>query len=210
MNKIAKIFNSRKSTLQLSVNAIVILIIAIVVLALSLGFIRTMFSGITTKSSALIEKEPEPPIPSSSDVITLSRGKLMTTPKKAEVIKINVYNPAAVDWDSIKPTIRCSMPIADDFKTNPKAIKRGEYETFTALFTIKSDAVSSNICIIEVNDYSKDFIISVKGGKAEVSETTTSQEYCKNAKDNGLCDGLDVVFGEGYREGCCKDYGLCC
>jgi hypothetical protein len=33
---------------------------------------------------------------------------------------------------------------------------------------------------------------------------------CETAENNGLCDGLDIVFGDGYRAACCSEHGLCC
>ena len=37
-----------------------------------------------------------------------------------------------------------------------------------------------------------------------------SSGICQNAEDEGLCSGLDLVFGQGYRDTCCDEYGLCC
>lgn len=42
------------------------------------------------------------------------------------------------------------------------------------------------------------------------AETAESADICKNAADGDLCDGLDIVFGEGYQETCCSDHNLCC
>lgn len=47
-------------------------------------------------------------------------------------------------------------------------------------------------------------------GNIAVIKTPSSQKYCQNAQDGGLCDGLDIVFGPGYKSECCKEYGLCC
>jgi hypothetical protein len=47
------------------------------------------------------------------------------------------------------------------------------------------------------------------GEKAQLIPPT-SQEYCKNAEDSELCEGLDVVFGHGYKNDCCEDFTLCC
>lgn len=33
---------------------------------------------------------------------------------------------------------------------------------------------------------------------------------CLNAHENSLCDGLDIVYGEGYKSICCRDFALCC
>ena len=48
-----------------------------------------------------------------------------------------------------------------------------------------------------------------KGGEALV-KTPVNEIYCQRASDNGLCDGLIIVFGPGYREECCLKYTKCC
>ena len=35
-------------------------------------------------------------------------------------------------------------------------------------------------------------------------------DTCQNAQANGLCDGLDIVCGLGYKASCCKDVQTCC
>ena len=40
--------------------------------------------------------------------------------------------------------------------------------------------------------------------------TFTNAAVCQNAQDNGLCSGLDLVYGSGYRASCCSEHGLCC
>ena len=39
---------------------------------------------------------------------------------------------------------------------------------------------------------------------------SSSQSACQNAEDSGLCGGLDVFYGIGYRALCCSEHGLCC
>jgi len=41
-------------------------------------------------------------------------------------------------------------------------------------------------------------------------DSVSSQSVCQNAENNGLCDGLDLVFGEGYKSACCNEHNLCC
>lgn len=43
-----------------------------------------------------------------------------------------------------------------------------------------------------------------------VSESITDMSICQDAETNGFCDGLDIVYGEGYEDDCCEEYGLCC
>ena len=40
--------------------------------------------------------------------------------------------------------------------------------------------------------------------------TVTDPGICQNAETSGLCNGLDLVFGEGHKDACCSEHGLCC
>lgn len=46
--------------------------------------------------------------------------------------------------------------------------------------------------------------------KVVEGSSISSQSICQNAQNNGLCNGLDIVFGIGYRAACCGEYSLCC
>ena len=41
-------------------------------------------------------------------------------------------------------------------------------------------------------------------------QSVSSQNICQNAQNNDLCDGLDIVYGVGYKTACCGEYSLCC
>jgi hypothetical protein len=68
----------------------------------------------------------------------------------------------------------------------------------------------------EINvTYTKESLLSHKMSgalRAKIVEgaTTTSFAYCQDMENGGLCEGLDVLFGEGYRAACCSEHGLCC
>lgn len=68
----------------------------------------------------------------------------------------------------------------------------------------------------EINiTYAKESLLSHKlqgNIRAKIVEgaTTTSFTYCQDMENGGLCGGLDVLFGEGYRAACCSEHGLCC
>jgi hypothetical protein len=47
-------------------------------------------------------------------------------------------------------------------------------------------------------------------GKIYLYDLITSQSVCQNAEDNGLCGGLDIVYGAGYEDACCNEHTLCC
>ena len=38
----------------------------------------------------------------------------------------------------------------------------------------------------------------------------SSQNVCQSAEDDGLCGGLDIVYGIGYKAVCCSEHNLCC
>ena len=47
-------------------------------------------------------------------------------------------------------------------------------------------------------------------GESSGSSFFTSQTICQNAETSLLCDGLDVVYGTGYKCLCCSEHNLCC
>ena len=40
--------------------------------------------------------------------------------------------------------------------------------------------------------------------------SVSDQNVCQNAQNNGLCGGLDIVYGDGYQDACCGEHSLCC
>ena len=85
----------KKGSLSLSINAIVVLILAITMLGLALTFIRTMFGKTAGQVEALAGNEPEPQPAGPSNPITLSRSTIVVSPSDTTSIKFSVYNGAA-------------------------------------------------------------------------------------------------------------------
>ena len=46
--------------------------------------------------------------------------------------------------------------------------------------------------------------------KVAAGLSASEQGICQNAQTNGLCDGLDIVYGTGYKAACCSEHSLCC
>ncbi len=86
---------NKKGSLSLSINAIVVLILAIVMLGLALGFIKTMFGKVSGQVEALVANEPEPNPAGPSDPLTLSRSTIVIGSSQTSAIKFNVYSPFA-------------------------------------------------------------------------------------------------------------------
>ena len=82
---------NKKGSLSLSINAIVILILAITMLALGIGFIKNLFPDISAKVQEKVTDENEPPIPSRDNPITFSRDNVIGVKGDSEFIKVSVY-----------------------------------------------------------------------------------------------------------------------
>ncbi|MFH2027744.1 MAG: hypothetical protein ABIJ08_01265 [Nanoarchaeota archaeon] len=83
---------------ELNVSMIVIVILAITVLGLFLGFFRDMFGVSQQKMAGQLAEERDPPIPNSNDPITLSKPRIDSKSGSTEAVKISVFNPTNADW----------------------------------------------------------------------------------------------------------------
>ncbi len=157
----------RKASLSLSVTAIIVLILAIVMLGLGLGFIRGMFGKVSSQIEQQIATEAEPPIPTASNPITLSREMVITHAAEKEIMKISLYNPTNAEWTDVNPKIDCgsSLLIEDnDQSANTKTVKQGRFVTFNLLLTIPSSAPDTHLCQMKIDPdkgYGKDLAIKI-------------------------------------------------
>jgi len=94
----------KKGSMELSVNSIVILVIAVVMMGLILGFIRSKFTDI---SGGFIVDESKALEASASDPITLSRLNVAVNGVKKTGLNVNFYNTATGDILSTQPLFEC-------------------------------------------------------------------------------------------------------
>lgn len=151
---------NKKAAIELSVTAIVVLILAIVILGLALGFIKGMFGKAAKGIEQQVIVEPEPPAPSASEPITLSREKIITNAGEKETVKVSTFNPTDGAWDDKNPTVSCTG-LGVSASSNPKDIAQGKYETFTILLTIPSSSSDTYLCRIGMEGYTKDITIEI-------------------------------------------------
>jgi len=154
----------KKGALELSASAIVILILAIVMLGLALGFVRGMFGKATTSFEELISAEPEPSAPSGGEPLTLSKEVIVTRAKEDVVLKVAAYNPSNVDWTNTAPVLNCaSDQVINIIQVNNRTVRQGETQSYNVLVSIKSSAPpGSYLCDASVNESVKDFTIKIK------------------------------------------------
>ncbi|MBI2576611.1 hypothetical protein HYV84_05330 [Candidatus Woesearchaeota archaeon] len=100
--------NGKKGAIELSTNAIVVLILAVVMLGLGLGFVRGLFGKATQNIESIVGQEPDPPTPTSSNPVTLSRENVIVQAKEPIVVKVSAFNPTSADWTKTHPQVSCS------------------------------------------------------------------------------------------------------
>lgn len=138
---------SKKSSMELSISAIVTLVIAITFLSLGLVFMKGMLGKMFSQFDEQISKEPEPPSPTSSHHITLSRNPIITKQSTVEVIKLSLLNPSQKDWINRqfiktkglcgKADGICAIDIEDETETCDTKInaKKNDPDCTTGMFT---------------------------------------------------------------------------
>jgi len=94
---------NKKGSMELSVNAIVILVIAIVMLGLILGFVKSKFSGIS-KNLELEEAAPEKA--SSGDPLTVSRTMVVLSPGEKTALRLSYFQNG--DTQGVNPSMICN------------------------------------------------------------------------------------------------------
>jgi hypothetical protein len=132
----------KKGALELSVNAIVILILAIVMLGLGVTFIRNMFGKTSGQIEEMISSEPDPQQPYLSDPITVSREHIITTSGSTEVVKVSVFNA----WGTGSPTTPTSTGPTPFDCSRISVIATGSAGSDGGNFWVSQPANSDNLC----------------------------------------------------------------
>ena len=95
-------------------------------------------------------------------------------------------------------------------------LKNGEHGTFNVDCTVTDSKLNSEINLIyeglDTLRHNASGRITTKVEQSAISQQSgqSDQQVCQNAQDNGLCSGLDLLYGEGYQAACCSEHSLCC
>ncbi|MGV8151258.1 MAG: hypothetical protein ACP5NV_06030 [Candidatus Woesearchaeota archaeon] len=160
----------KKGSMELSVNSIVILVIAVVMMGLILGFIRAKFADI---SGDLAKSEPEAPTADINNQITISRDPVVTGAGKSLALKMSAYNGEIVTMTNATPHITCNVNNIISTQTyTGKTIAVGGTESYIALLKVGNAAKDTYLCQISVkykdagNDkfstYKKEFTLQLQ------------------------------------------------
>ena len=101
----------KKASLNLSINAIVVLILAITMLGLGLTFMRNIFGGATkefTKVSGEVEKQMIEQMKESTRTVSLSRPKINIKVGETEQIFLGLKNDEQSDKEFQIDSVNCN------------------------------------------------------------------------------------------------------
>ena len=153
----------RKASMSLGVNSIVVLIIAVIVLGLVVGFINQMFTKIS-RQVQLPDCTPE--APTGSNPLTLCPETVVASHGEQVAINVMMFNTGSTDLtikgESI--TISCTGNLGiDSIESLGATIKPSESKKFGVTFRIKSDAGKGiYLCKLTVEGEEKEFKIKVE------------------------------------------------
>ena len=82
----------KKGALDVSINSIVVIIFAIMMLGLGIAFINGMFGGITGQVNDIVKGSQLQKIPTVDDPFTLSTTQLEMARKETKVLEVGYYN----------------------------------------------------------------------------------------------------------------------
>jgi hypothetical protein len=121
---------NKKAALELSINAIVVLILAITILGLGIGFIKNQFGSLNkrfTDVSAEIQSELVQKIRESGDLLVFNRAELTTTVGTKDTFYIGIKNSGGVsdpnspgsDSACFAVAIKCLRPLKASNQCTP-------------------------------------------------------------------------------------------
>jgi hypothetical protein len=122
---------NKKGSMELSVNSIVILVIAIVMLGLILGFVKSKFGDLNKQ---IVTTEPEAPTATSSEPITVSRAELIVNAGEQVALKFQVYALGAITIADV-PSITCGANVFT-LSVNGKTANAGEVVKYQSLVQV--------------------------------------------------------------------------
>lgn len=154
----------RKASLSLSINAIVVLILAIVVMAFALPFVKDLFEKTKT---GVTEQFPVVEIQADSDNPIGIGNDFSIKPGQERKLALNVYNNAGstVNVKSTKDVV-----ITCNSKKNPTTervdekftLDSGEYGQLRVVIKGVTGMVNNDICTIEIGAISQQFFLVTK------------------------------------------------
>ena len=156
----------RKASMSLGVNSIVVLIIAVIVLGLVIGFINRMF----TRVSRIPLPECTPETPSGTNKLTFCPSTVIASPGESVSMKAMYF--CTKDTEDTCESIKMSGSCGDTgvtFESNSRDINGGETGEFIVILKTPSNlGKGSYLCTLKAEqgdnnvEEEKDFVLKIE------------------------------------------------
>jgi hypothetical protein len=149
---------SKKGSMELGVNAIVVLIIALVILGLAIAFVTNLFRGGGDKLGQIIDNTQIAVQASSTEPIKFETSKIFVKQGKTKDVKVSVYNNGFANAnDMVRPTIKSDCQDFDGFEvpgfalnTQMQRISPGSNGAYVAVLKAPGIRAGTYICTVEM------------------------------------------------------------
>lgn len=152
-------YKKKRGSLELSVNAIVVLVLAITMLGLGIAFTKGKFAELGKRIEI-----PEPDIPATADdPISLPAKEIDISTKKDTVFSVNIYNDGDLPTTGVDPQFSCVCDNnAISIASSAQVIPSGEDRMFK--YIVKAEDITAGTtactCTISVSDASSNVVAS--------------------------------------------------
>jgi len=171
MNKLFGHYKERKrsASMELGINAIVIIVLAMLILSLGIGFIRNLITkGSQNFGSAIDNAELENPADAANPV-TIDKTVQVKAGKTAK-IKIGFYNINSGAL-TIAPMLDAECEKNFNLSSGVQTVPQGEARGYVAVLTADTGLTGTHVCTVEFQDTStppvsiasKQFFIDIVG-----------------------------------------------
>lgn len=156
-------FLNKKGDLNLSINAIVVLIIAIVFLGLALTFTRNIIMGSSSKLLTQVDMA-DFSNPATAETIMTFDSQLSLKSKDSKTIKMSVYNSnGASTAENSEVEIGSCKPdgVNIEVTTVPMTIEANSQKSFPIIIKSDSSTVGTYICEVKFDTITKQVALSI-------------------------------------------------
>lgn len=199
---------SKKASLSLSMEAIVILILAVTMLGLGLTFVRNMFGNITDKASNAIDVADLTAKPSEGEPVVFSPSSPVVKLKDQIQVQVGFYNPSTSTtwWKMIVEDNEgeCGSPFSDDagvidcstglettYRSKPFKLEKDQATGYNIIFKPRS---GTGVSFDFGGAAKKAVLLSVKF--CSVAATTDTSGTVTEPDAEATCDGSEYYQKE--------------
>lgn len=155
------ISRKKRGSLALSMNAIVILIMAIAMLGVGLGVINLVRKSAEQQVIALGADVPEPAVASAGNRLTISGEPIVGSRGDTKAIKISYFPlTGTLVNQTVKPNVICAVNVIGTEQAIGKSLTTNTPVSYTIAIPL-TGTTGQYICSVKIEDVSEDIRIIV-------------------------------------------------